>query len=74
VLPKDEFYEEALNEKASDSDDSEAFFIKQSADNLCGSICLIHAVVNGFAVFFIFLVIISFISEYPIFHWMMILL
>merc|ERR1719309_1725298 len=47
VLPKDEFYEEALNDKASDSNDTEAFFIKQSADNLCGSICLIHAVVNG---------------------------
>eukprot|EP00092_Neocalanus_flemingeri_P089019 GFUD01112578.1.p1 GENE.GFUD01112578.1~~GFUD01112578.1.p1 ORF type:complete len:168 (+),score=48.98 GFUD01112578.1:121-624(+) len=50
VLPKDNFYKEALAEKVSNSELFQApdvFFIQQTKDNMCGTIALIHAVVNG---------------------------
>jgi len=47
VLPKDDFYKEALAEKDSTEAVGGVTFIQQSGGNLCGTVCLIHAVVNG---------------------------
>jgi len=47
VLPKDDFYKEARAEKGSGSEAPGVTFIQQSGGNMCGTVCLIHAVVNG---------------------------
>jgi len=47
LMPKDDFYKAALAEKGSDSEAPGVIFIQQTKENMCGTIALIHAVING---------------------------
>jgi len=53
LLPKDDFYKEALAQKGSETGASDVMFIHHTGDNMCGTVALIHAVANGFVEFLV---------------------